>query len=119
MRTRTIPVSSGLARTTDPITSHEAAEGVDLIRSQMLVLTFAQKYLGAFFTDKALVTTYRRVVEVGAESSFPPLSDSRIRTARLELASAGLVFFAGYTDPDRGRRERIWTLDRALSEVER
>lgn len=107
-------MSTGLARNTDPVTSREAAEGVDLIRSQMLVLTFATQYMGDFFTDKALVATYRRVVEVGETSSFPPLSDSRIRTARLELASAGLVFFAGYTE-GATRRERIWTLDRALA----
>lgn len=108
-------MSAGLARNTDPITSHEAAEGVDLIRSQMLVLTFAAQYLGEFFTDKALVATYKRVVEVGETSAFPPLSDSRIRTARLELARAQLVFPAGYTE-GATRREQIWTLDRTLEE---
>ena len=40
------------ARNTDPITSHEAADGVDLMRSQMLVLTFAKQYMGTYFTDK-------------------------------------------------------------------
>lgn len=104
------------ARNTDPVTSHEAAGGVDLIRSQMLVLTFAKQYMGAYFTDKALVATYRRVVEVG-EAQLPPLSDSRIRTARLELAAARLVFFAGYTT-GTARRERIWTLDPALAKDE-
>lgn len=102
---------SAVARRTDPVTSHEAAAGVDLARSQFLVLTFATRYLGPYFTDKALVAAYNRVVEVG-EAGYPPLSDSRIRTARLELAAAGLVFFAGFTLPERGRRERIWTLDR-------
>ena len=105
---------SAVARHTDPVTSHEAAGGVDLIRSQMLVLTFAKSYMGEFFTDKALVATYRRVVEVG-ENPIPPLSDSRIRTARLELAAAGLVFFAGYTEGTT-RRERIWTLKPSLPE---
>ena len=104
------------ARTTDPVTSHEAADSVDLMRSQMLVLTFAQRYMGAYFTDKGLVSTYRRVVEMG-EAQLPPLSDSRIRTARLELASARLVFFAGYTT-GTARRERIWTLDPALAKEE-
>lgn len=103
-------MSAGLARNTDPVTSHEAAEGVDLIRSQMLVLTFTHQYLGEFFTDKALVTTYKRVVEVGETSAFPPLSDSRLRTARLELARARLLFPAGYTTGVT-RRERIWTLN--------
>ena len=106
------------ARNTDPITSHEAADGVDLMRSQMLILTFAKQYMGTYFTDKALVATYRRVVEVGT-AQLPPLSDSRIRTARLELASAParLVFFAGYT-AGTTRRERIWTLDPALAKDE-
>lgn len=106
---------SAVARNTDPITSHEAAAGVDLIRSQMLVLTFAHAYLGPYFTDKALVATYRKVAEAGAQ---PLLSDSRIRTARAELAAAGLVYLAGYTDPAVGRRERIWTLDADLAGTE-
>ena len=104
------------ARHTDPIASHEAADSVDLMRSQAFVLTFAQQYMGAYFTDKGLVSTYRRVVEAG-QSELPPLSDSRIRTARLELASARLVFFAGYTTGTT-RRERIWTLDPALAKDE-
>lgn len=98
---------SALARTTDQITSHEAAAGIDLIRSQMLVLTFARDYMGEYFTDKGLVSTYRRVVEVG-EAQLPPVSDSRLRTARKELVDAGLIASAGYTEPERGRRESIW-----------
>ena len=98
---------SAHARTTDPITSHEAAAGIDLIRSQMLVLTFCREYMGEFFTDKNLAATYRRVVEVGG-AQLPPVSDSRIRTARKELVDAGLITFAGYTEPERGRRESIW-----------
>lgn len=105
-------MNNGLTRHTDPVTSHEAADSVDLMRSQMLVLTFARQYLGAYFTDKGLVSTYRRVVETG-QTELPPLSDSRIRTARLELAAAGLVFFAGYT-VGTTRRERIWTLEETL-----
>lgn len=103
---------TALARNTDPVTSHEAADGIDLMRSQMLVLTFCHQYMGAYFTDKALVATYRRVVEVGETRAFPHLSDSRIRTARFELAAAGLAHFAGYTTGTT-RRERIWTLDPA------
>lgn len=103
-------MSAGLARTTDPVTSHEATEGVDLVRSQMLVLTFAHQYLGEFFTDKGLVATYRRVLEAGENTTWPPLSDSRIRTARAELARAGLLHHAGYTTGTT-RREQMWTLD--------
>ena len=96
---------SARARTTDPITSHEAAAGVDLIRSQMLVLTFCREYMGEYFTDKGLVSTYRRVQP---HTAYPPVSDSRLRTARKELVDAGLITFAGYTEPARGRRESIW-----------
>lgn len=102
------------ARNTDPVTSHEAADSIDLIRSQMLVLTFCKSYMGAFFTDKALVSTYRRVHESDEPTSYPALSDSRIRTARFELTTAGLVHFAGYT-VGTTRRERIWTLDKSLA----
>lgn len=105
-----------VARHTDPTTSHEAAESVNVSRSQALVLAFCKSYMGAFFTDKGLVATYRRVVETG-QTELPPLSDSRIRTARLELVSARLVFFAGYTI-GTARRERIWTLDPALAKEE-
>lgn len=105
-----------VARNTDPTTSHEAAEGVEVSRSQALVLAFCKSYMGVYFTDKALVATYRRVVEVGT-AQLPPLSDSRVRTARLELASARLMFFAGYT-AGTTRRERIWTLDPALAKDE-
>lgn len=108
-----------VARNTDPVTSHEAADGIDLARSQQLVLAFAHRYLGEFFTDKGLVSTYRRVLESSEPTSFPPLSDSRIRTARMELATAPtpLLFFAGYTEGST-RRERIWTLDKTLAAVE-
>lgn len=108
---------SAVARHTDPVTSHEAAGGVDLMRSQMLVLTFAKSYMSAYFTDKGLVATYRAVLAAGENTSWPPLSDSRIRTARLELAAAHLVFFAGYTT-GTVRRERVWTLDPSLAKDE-
>lgn len=104
---------SAVARHTDPITSHEAAAGVDLIRSQMLVLTFAHRYLPAYFTDKALVAGYRKIASAGGQ---PLLADSRLRTARKELVDAGLIFHAGRTTPDRGRSELIWTLDADLAQ---
>lgn len=94
-----------LARTTDPVTSHEAAEQVDPNRSQAAVLKFADQYLARFFTDKGLVVTYQRVRET---AGFPELSDSRIRTARRELVEAHRIAFAGYTTPAKGRRESIW-----------
>lgn len=107
---------SAVARSTDPSTSHEAAAGVDLARSQALVLTFCHRYMGPFFTDKGLVSTYHLVQNSDQPTSFPPLSDSRIRTARMELATAKhpLVFFAGHTK-GAAREERMWTLDPGLA----
>ena len=95
---------TGLARHTDPETSHEAAAGVNLIRSQMVLLTYIRAHAPEFFTDHDLVRGYR-------QHGTAPMADSRIRTARLELASAGLVHYAGKTLPGHGRRMRVWSLD--------
>jgi len=92
------------ARHTDPDTSHEAAAGVDLIRSQMAVLTYARTHMGSEFTDKQLVAHY-----LADHTGLPALSASRIRTARLELAAAGLLRLVG-TTKGTARRERVWTL---------
>lgn len=97
----------GLTRHTDPVTSHEAADGVDLMRSQMLVLTFCKSYMGAYFTDTGLVETYHRIRET---AELPRLSDSRLRTARRELVDAQQIRHAGYTEPATGRRHSIWEL---------
>ena len=94
---------TGLARNTDPSTSHEAAAGVNLIRSQMVLLTYIRAHAPMFFTDADLVAGYR-------EAGTDPLSDSSIRTARRELAAAGLVHYAGKTIPGRGRRRQVWSL---------
>lgn len=96
---------TALARNTDPITSHEAAATIDPNRSQTAVLTFAHRYLGDYFTDKALVATYR-----STDHELPQLSDSRIRTARHELTVKHQIAHAGYTRPVTGRRESIWQL---------
>lgn len=102
---------SAVARHTDPATSHEAAAGVDLARSQMAVLTYLRSYCSAYFTDKTLVAGYRKVQE---NTSLPVLSDSRIRTARLELVTAGLLYLAGETEGPT-RRERVWTCNPELA----
>ena len=102
------------ARRTDPITSHEAAATVDTSRSQAAVLTLLRRYMGDYFTQKAVVATYRHVSTQQALTNvtdrLPPLSESRIRTACNELARKHYLTHAGYTTPDRGRRETIWQL---------
>lgn len=110
------------ARHTDPITSHEAAATVDTSRSQTAVLTLLHRYMGDFFTHKAVVATYRRVSTqqelTNVTDRLPHLSESRIRTACNELARKHYLTHAGYTTPDWGRRETIWTLDPALAKEE-
>ena len=102
------------ARNTDPITSHEAAAAVDTNRSQAAVLTLLHRYMGDYFTHKAVVATYRTVQQnqaaTGDPSPLPPLSDSRVRTACNELARKRHLTHVGYTTPARGRREAIWQL---------
>ena len=97
---------TAVARHTDPETSHEAAAGVDLARSQAAVLTYLRAYGPEFFTDAQIVEDYHRRIPI------PDLSDSRIRTARGELASLGIVHYAGtIRRPGRRSRERVWSLD--------
>lgn len=103
----TDPLSQARARTTDPVTSHEAAATVDPSPSQDTVLTIARHYLGQYFTDTGLVETYHRIRET---AELPRLSDSRLRTARRELVDAQQIRHAGYTEPATGRRHSIWEL---------
>lgn len=90
------------ARHTDPDTSHEAASGIDLIRSQMAVLTHVNARGLDMFTDTDLVDDYRT-------HGQPTLSPSRIRTARMELATLGLLHYAGTVKHPGQRRMRVWS----------
>lgn len=106
------------ARNTDPITSHEAAATIDTNRSQTAVLQLLQWYLGDYFTQRGVVATYQRVWLLQQDRRelqpgdwlLPALSDSRVRSAVRELQRKGYVAHAGYTEPQRGRRETIWQL---------
>lgn len=92
------------ARHTDPDTSHEAAAGIDLMRSQMAVLTYVKSHGFDMFTDSDLVDDY-------LAHGTPMLSPSRIRTARMELACAGLLHYAGTVKRPGQRRMRVWSTD--------
>lgn len=102
------------ARNTDPVTSHEAAATVDTTRSQAAVLQLLRQYMGRFFTHKGVVATYDHVYRQQQldphPTDLPPLSESRIRTACNELHRKRIIAHAGYTTPQRGRRETIWEL---------
>ncbi|WP_347042057.1 hypothetical protein [Brachybacterium nesterenkovii] len=90
------------ARLTDPITSHEAAEGLDINRSQTLVLERART-MPEPFTDQQLELAF-----VADPPPGPRLSPQRIRSARRELHVLGLIDFTGYTAPATGRRRCLW-----------
>lgn len=110
----TTPNDRAHARRTDPTTSHEAAATIDTNRSQTAVLTLLYRYMGDYFTQKGVIATYQVVQQQqalnGEPDRLPSLSESRIRTACNELARKHLLVHAGYTTPDRGRRETIWQL---------
>lgn len=99
-------IPTQLTRLADPITSQEAAQAVDVCRSQVIVLT-AARCMGDF-TDQDLE---RRIF---LDLFAVRISPSRIRTARHELVARGLVEFVGYTSPPKGQRRRcIWRVTEA------
>lgn len=85
------------SRTTDPVTSHEAAAGVDGADSRAAVLAelrLRRLGLADFELQEQLAGRF---------------SEARIRTARHELAEAGLVESLGiYRLTRAGRRAQVW-----------
>jgi len=93
------------ARSTDPITSHEAGESITYktateIQKNILVLFMKHKTLD----DKTLLKYYR-----GAFDS--EVADSSVRTRRHELVEAGLIKDSGLKIKQRnGRRAILWAI---------
>lgn len=88
------------ARTTDPATSHEAANALtdsDLRGSQQLVLSILRTR--GPNTDEGIAAY--------AVDGAKQYSGSRLRTARKELQRLGLVKEAGHTRP-RAYRMIVW-----------
>jgi len=89
-----------LARNADPVTSHEAAESVDISAGQRIVL---DALAHGPMTDEEI---YDRVVTIGAR-----ISPSGCRTRRCELVRLGQVVGAGYYGRTRaGRWAVTWRL---------
>ena len=94
------------ARTTDPQTSHEAAESVFNISSTQDGILTLLSIEG--MTDVELVESYGRFSRV-SNGRVPMASESGIRSRRAELVKAGLVIDSG----DRrklpsGRNAIVW-----------
>lgn len=90
-----------LARTTDPVTSHEAANEVinKTARHQRLVLRVFRLRKQPI-TDKTLERILRPF----------GVSPQSARTRRKELERKGLIKCVGVTTPGQGRRRQIWAL---------
>jgi hypothetical protein len=90
------------ARRTDPETSHAAADSNDTAGSRLAVravLEGTKKPLADFQIHQAHRLYFRN-----------PYTESRLRTARHELAEAGEVVADGTTRTPTGRRSTTWRL---------
>jgi len=92
------------ARSTDPITSHEAADSVDEFKAtetQQAIL----KLLKRPMVDQDLVFEYQVTFLNGLA---PRASESGIRSRRAELVDRKLVVPVGYKKLESGRRAIVW-----------
>ncbi len=76
------------ARTSDPLTSHQAGATTDVVRSQRLVLELLEHYGDSTDVD---IAYYARYEAQHYNGHTPTFSESRLRTARKELIRRGLV----------------------------
>lgn len=95
------------ARTTDPQTSHEAAESVQhLTQTQMGILNVLSisRYP---LTDQEIASIYQSQVR---HKLAPMASESGLRSRRAELTELGLVVPKGFGRTASGRRSISWGL---------
>lgn len=78
------------ARTTDPLTSHEAAASVTNVEKTKLGIKYL--LMVSAKTDQELVKAYAEGSELG---KWPHASESGIRTRRAELVAEGIVEATG------------------------
>jgi len=95
------------ARTTDPVTSHEAAESVkNLTATQEEVLRIIRVWKS--INDVELVAQYKRLTPI---YGLPAASESGIRSRRAELVKSGKVIDSGDREKlPSGRNAILWTL---------
>lgn len=102
------------ARTSDPVTSHEAAvtvTGHGVLRPRPQAVLDCLAAMGGTATDWALGERYE---QLRAERDWPAQSPSGLRTRRKELVRAGQVTARGYARLPTGRRAQVWALTRGL-----
>jgi len=92
------------ARTTDPVTSHEAAESVkNATPTQLIILSL----LEIPQTDEELVVNYNNLRKQHPDI-VPRASQSGIRSRRAELFQIERVVPVGYALTESGRRAIVW-----------
>lgn len=98
--------NTAVARSTDPQTSHTAAESVkDITDSQSAILRVLRN---GPKSDHNLIAVYRAVQFA---RDYPNISDSGIRSRRAELVERGLVKASGGFDVlPSGRKSIIWQI---------
>lgn len=98
LATGVVPPEVAHARTTDPETSHEAAETVDVRTSQAEVLRLLE--LGPATDEELAGRAYRKGVR---------MSPSGLRSRRAELVDKGLAEHTGEHKLTKAkRRTRVW-----------
>ena len=92
-------------RSTDPLTSHEAADMSDTAASQLEVMRILEH------ADRPLSDgeIYREHLAAPVLNPWS-FSDSRLRTARHELELEGRVVAAGEGRTSKGRRCKTWVV---------
>lgn len=91
------------ARTTDPTTSHEAA---DSVRDITLVQEWVVRALRRPADDTELIARYRNLKRA------PRASESGLRTRRAELVAKRVIIDSGKrTTLESGRSAIVWELD--------
>lgn len=92
-------------RSTDPLTSHEAADLSDTAASQLEVMRILEH------ADRPLSDgeIYREHLAAPVLNPWS-FSDSRLRTARHELVEDGRVVEAGEGRTSKGRRCKTWAV---------
>jgi hypothetical protein len=90
------------ARTSDPLTSHEAAESVANITETQEAI---YKLLRHPLTDEQLIDGYKDLVMLGLA---PKASESGIRSRRAELVQLSLIEAKGDSKTWSGRRCIVW-----------
>lgn len=93
------------ARTTDPHTSHDAAESVQNMTEKREAILHIFKVRSSM-TDFELMEVYQEMQEF-----LPVQSESGIRTRRSELVQMGFLKDSGERKPnENGRSCVVWTL---------